>query len=70
MYLQPLPGYGDMYSIEEFQKLVDSGCITDDDGAGYYCTNMVYDLDTYALPSMLAKGCINPDYTHIIWFNK
>lgn len=60
---EPYPDYGDIYPVENFQQHVAMGCITPDDGSGYYgtasemsCIDCFTDKPTWA--------------THVAWFNK
>jgi len=64
MALFKVPEYGELYTIEEFAKLVRMGGITEDDGNGYWSDGEYCDDSTDVLAG---KGSRN---THVVWFNK
>jgi hypothetical protein len=68
----PIPDYGDLFTIQEFIEMVKSGCFVNDDGTGYYATDLAYDRDAIARPSDIYKGIVLKGYghTHVVWFNK
>ena len=69
-------GHGDMFSVYDFA----SNCgmmFVDSDGIGYYAkkhpgkyndTMLVSSLP--AVPSRIAGGDVNREYTHVAWYNK
>lgn len=68
-YNRPVPSYGDLMTIEEWNRYINDGYINDDDGSGYWvkdgmCCNVWdgFDGDVfYGEPK---------DATHVVWFNK
>ena len=74
------PKYGELYTIEKFEKQCGRGII-DSDGEGYYAKK----VDTYrfsphkarmmesnliASPRRITGGDVNRDFTHVVWHNK
>ncbi len=63
--------YGDLFTIDEFCKLVDGRSIIQSDGLGYYCigeekTNELVSFSSlFIRPDARKKG-----YTGVIWYNK
>lgn len=70
--LKPIPDYGDLFTIDEFMKLIKNKTVWDEDGIGYFAT--IEGLsDIVARPSTLFYGwpmVHTGEFTHIIWFNK
>lgn len=58
----------DVYTIEEFKELVNSGGFIDYDGYGYPVRDKMADESIVIQPSRLEK--IPQDATHIVWFNR
>lgn len=68
MNLEPLPKYGDLFTLAEFQKMVDSRFFTDYDGYGCYATESQMSSEDTVRPSMAGQP---PDWaTHVVWFNR
>lgn len=65
-YSKPLPHEddGEVWSLEDWQDLLDLDIVSPDYGTGYQATELGYDrtLDAFAEK---AEDC-----THIVWFNK
>lgn len=60
---------GNVYTIEQFIELSESGGFMDYDGYGYYAThNAKSDILIY--PSDILEHIYRDDFTHVIWFNK
>ena len=74
------PKYGELFTIEEFEKQCGVSII-DSDGKGYYAKQ----VDTYrfsphkarmmksnliASPRRIIGGDVNSDFTHVCWYNK
>lgn len=57
-----------MYPLEEFREMISSGCITNDDGTGYYATEetIFRELDCFGDIPVELEGVIS----YVIWFNK
>jgi hypothetical protein len=53
-----------------FEDQVEVGCFIDYDGSGYYSDGKVYFRDEPAIPSIILKNGINPNFSHVVWFNK
>lgn len=60
---------GELYTLEKFISMVRNGGFIDDDGWGYYATDMTKsDINIY--PSDISENIYRTDFTHIIWFNR
>lgn len=70
--LKPLPDYGDLYEIDDFQKNCKYNYFIDYDGTGYFATEKEYDNLFYIKPSDIVKKDFKKPYwaTHVVWFNK
>lgn len=66
---RPIPEYGDLFTVEQFKEMCDSGCLINSDGSGEYATETACSR-VEALPSDFKRGIINRDYTHVVWYNK
>lgn len=60
---------GDLYTLDEFEKMSRSKMLVDEDGIGFYATE-TSKSDVEILPSDVLEGLLRDDFTHIIWFNK
>jgi len=61
--------YGDdVYTVDEFKKIVALGGFTDYDGHGYAVKNNKADMTTVISPSKI--HLLPDDATHIVWFNR
>jgi len=67
--MKDIPDYGDVMTLKDFMEGVASGCLTNDDGSGYYATPTSIS-DQVIRPSDVASGKINYHFTHVVWFNK
>lgn len=67
-YVDPLPDYGDVFPLDEFVEMVESGFFIDYDGHGYPVKNNLVNNDIIVKPSKIDE--IPKDATHIIWFNR
>ena len=70
-YLEKLPSYGDLMTVEEFKACVKEGGFIDYDGWGHAVKDNMMDPgdpDYPIRPSKLFR--IPKDATHIIWFNR
>jgi hypothetical protein len=68
---------GDVYTIDEFQEMVDDGSVMDNDGHAHwstltheYRTKNIYDFSDFVRPSAFNPSVAPEDATHVIWFNK
>lgn len=62
--MEPIPDYGDHFSVDEFQSLEACNAITPDDGCGYYATeSFMSDVGVFA--SHIPEWA-----THVVWFNR
>ena len=60
---------GELYTLEKFISMVRNGGFIDDDGWGYYATDITKsDINIY--PSDISENIYRTDFTHIIWFNR
>lgn len=58
------PDFGDLYTVSDFDNIVEEGFINDDDGSGYYGTDTKHSRLEYFSNQ-------KPDWaTHVLWFNK
>ena len=64
-----IPDYGEHVTIEKFIEWIESSCVIDWDGTGYYATENKQS-NIYAHPSEIYKGIINTNFTHVVWYNK
>lgn len=68
--LEPLPDYGHLMTLKSFVAAVRCGMFIDYDGNGCYATETEMDGDAIVIPSEVKAGKINPNYAHVVWFNK
>lgn len=58
---------GKTYTLEEFSKMSKSGEITDNDGYGFYATELAKsDIEIY--PSDILSEMVRTDFPNVIWF--
>ena len=58
---------GKTYALEEFSKMSKSGKITDNDGYGFYATELgKSDIEIY--PSDVLTEMVRADFPNVIWF--
>jgi len=63
--------YGDRFTIKEFLEHVQSGCITDFDGCGYYGNvNQKSNISVTCNEDEIIKMKNNKTFSHVYWFNK
>lgn len=60
----------DLYTLQEFVRMVESGACTDYDGFGYYSDGKHVYPNMKALPSQIYKGMISSAFNYVVWFNK
>lgn len=65
----PIPDYGDVMTLKEFESACKDGSFIDTDGFGYY-VNDDQETDIEIFPSDYHYGTIRKDFNKIIWFNK
>lgn len=56
-------------TLNEFIKEAEMGCLTDDDGYGYYATEEGY-TDIKVYPSTVLHNWHKTEYPYINWVNK
>ena len=61
---------GNIHTCEEFLEEVKCYCIMDYDGIGYYLHKDGTESSRNAVPSVIFKKGTDPNYTHIVWYNK
>lgn len=66
-YTEPIDG-GDLFSISEFKRDVNSHCLIDDDGYGHPVKDGMMDPSIDVYPSEVSR--IPSDATHIVWYNR
>lgn len=69
MINEPIPDYGDVMTVEDFEAAVKSVCFTDDDGHGYYSDGKTM-TKVYVDCAHIYRNGVQPGYTHVVWFNK
>ena len=62
-------GYADVFPLDEFVSNCKQCGFIDDDGFGVYGYSDKKS-DVSAIPSMITKGMIRTDFTHVYWYNK
>lgn len=62
----PLPEYGEHWSIKDFCIALSVGMITQDDGNGAFATA----TEIFTETNCFNLGKIPEGTTHIVWFNK
>lgn len=64
IFVEEIPDYGDLMTLEDFQDGAECGALTDDDGGGEWSngTKMTVGCDVFSEPP---EGA-----THVVWFNK
>lgn len=59
----------ELMTVADFIDQVKHGCFNDYDGSGYYAT-ATHGSRLAAIPSEIAHGKINNEFTHVAWYNK
>ena len=67
-YNEPIPDYGDVFTIAEFTGMCTVGALNDYDGCGAAAKDGKVCESITVYPSMLDE--IPKDATHVVWFNK
>lgn len=64
LYDEKLPDYGDLISVEDWNRAVDDGSFVNEDGCGYWVKDnlMCHKDEVFSSPQL--------DATHVMWFNK
>lgn len=64
-----IPDYCDLFEVNEFKEMCESGEFVDTDGSGYYAFS---DKMTRvpARPSAFRNDLTEKQFTHVAWFNK
>ena len=65
-----LPDYGDLMTMREWTDAVNTGALTDFDGYGYYSDGAAYCREVKIYPSLLGRGRIKGEYTHVLWMSE
>jgi len=67
---EPLPDYGELFSIDEFNRALRAGLFNNYDGHGYYATK-THMSTVYIAPSKFSIATARlMNATHVMWFNK
>jgi hypothetical protein len=66
---EPIPPYGELFTIEEFKRLVRNGEFSSCDGCAEYATE-THATNVFANPDEIHDDIIDERFTHIIWYNK
>jgi hypothetical protein len=64
---------GDIFTLDEFEEMVQNGSLIDYDGHGYFCIkNKEMESDIMVTPSTFhfLRPCVSKELTHVIWFNR
>lgn len=68
--MRRIPNYGDLITVDEFLKAVESRSLMDYDGHGYWATVFEYDETVKVQPSTVGLS-YRPEWaTHLVWFNR
>ena len=67
-YTEPNLDSGDLFTLQEFLEMVESGALIDYDGAGSLADEMRHDPQSVVCPSTVDD--IPEGTTHILWFNR
>lgn len=67
-YNETPPDYGDLMTVEQYRKYVESGMFIDYDGSGCPVRDGKMDGKIDIIPSSPER--IPDDATHIVWFNR
>lgn len=69
--LRPFDDVGDLFTIEDWNQCVDSGCFINYDGFGKYATTDGFS-DVRVWPSDRTREKLKPPSwaTHVLWFNR
>ena len=63
--------YGDdVYLLDDFIDMVETGMFIDDDGFGLYSNGKVVYTQHMVHPSNIANGDTDYTFTHVVWYNK
>lgn len=66
---KPLPDYGDLITIEDFEYAVLHNAFIDYDGYGYYAMKDKMS-DVKIWPSKFEEKGRDNRFTHVVWFNR
>ena len=64
-----IPDYSNRMTIPDFVDACKCGMFTDYDGCGYYATETEM-TNQEIRPSDVLKKQYNPEYSHVVWFNR
>lgn len=67
---EPMPNYGDVFTIEEFEQDCLSGALIDYDGTGRYMIDGKTQTMVPCRPSDIAAGIKLQGFSHVAWYNK
>lgn len=68
--LDPIPHYGDIFSLKIFIERCQDGSFMDNDGIGFYALETGMSRKNEATPSQIINNIIDYSWTHVAWFNK
>ena len=68
--VEPLPNYGYVLPIADFQECCEDGSFINYDGTGYFANPPMMDRHYPAIPSEVKAGKIPVGFTHVVWFNR
>lgn len=68
--MEPIPKYGDVYSMEDFKENCDCGGFINYDGFAHPIVNSMMDEDVMIKPSQVKKGKYVKKYESVVWFNR
>jgi hypothetical protein len=68
---EPLPTYGNLYTLEEFMENCRNGGFIDYDGFGNFATaKEMYNKEVYPSDVLKKNFKPQPEFTHVMWFNR
>lgn len=66
-----IPPYGDLFTKEEFRSFCEEGGFLDSDGFGNYASkDKISNIEICPSDFKLGTFHEDPEFTHIVWFNK
>ena len=67
--MKPIPEYGDLMKLEDFERSCKQGCFIDYDGSGCYSDGKQMS-DKDIIPSDVINGKVDRSWSHVVWFNR
>ena len=70
MSIEPLDDIGDLLTMDEFEEAVREGFFIDYDGFGHPATEATMDGSVLLKPSTFDRSKLDPQWTHVNWYNR